>query len=76
MVFGMARSGIVNADYLTENNGEGLFFYAKVAPYIEQMRQDGSPRACANVEWASKECETGRQMFAYLGDIIKKTTFK
>lgn len=74
MVFGMARNGIVNADYLTENNGEGMFFFAKVAPYIEQIRKDGSPRACANLEWASKECETGRQMFSYISDIIMKRT--
>ena len=72
MVFGMARNGIVNADYLTENNGEGIFFYAKVAPYIAQIREDGSPRACSNVEWATKECESGRQMFAYMQDIMKK----
>ena len=72
MVFGMARNGIVNADYLTENNGEGIFFYAKIAPYIEQIRDDGSPRACQNVEWATKECESGRQMLGYIQEMIKK----
>ena len=32
MVYSMARHGIVNPDYWVENNGEGLFLFAKVAP--------------------------------------------
>lgn len=74
MVYSLARHGIVNADYLTENNGEALFHFAKVAPYLDEIRKDGSPRAFSNVEWATKECETGRQIFAYLSDIVKKRT--
>ena len=72
LVFGMARNGIVNADYLTENNGEGLFFFAKIAPYVDQLREDGFPTAFKNVEWATKECETGRQMFAYVSEMVQK----
>jgi len=72
MVFGMARNGIVNADYLTENNGEGLFFFAKIAPYMDQLREDGSPSVFKNVEWATKECETGRQMFAHIREMVQK----
>ena len=71
LVFGMARNGIVNADYLTENNGEGLFFFAKIAPYVDQIREDGFPTAFKNVEWATKECETGRQMFAYISEMVQ-----
>ncbi|GMR24558.1 MAG: hypothetical protein BMS9Abin37_3118 [Acidobacteriota bacterium] len=71
-VFGMARNGIVNADYLTENNGEGLFFFAKIAPYVDQIREDGSPMAFKNVEWATKESETGRQMYAYISKMVQE----
>ncbi len=74
MVFGMGRNGIVNAEYLTENNGEGLFFFAKIAPYLDQIREDSSPKAFQNVEWASKESETGRQMFAYVSEMVQKRT--
>lgn len=72
MVFGMSRNGIVNADYLTQNNGEGLFFFAKIAPFLDQIRADGSPTAFQNVEWASKETESGRTQYAYIQGIIKK----
>ncbi|MEE2610374.1 MAG: hypothetical protein VX992_06805 [Acidobacteriota bacterium] len=72
MVFGMARNGVVNADYLTQNNGEGLFFFAKIAPYLDQIRADGSPTAFQNVEWASKETESGRTQFEHIQGMIKK----
>jgi len=72
VVFGMARNGIVNADYLVENNGEGLFFFAKIAPYLDQLREDGSPTAFRNLEWATKECETGRQTFAHISKMVQE----
>ena len=71
MVFGMAANGIVNADYLVENSGEGIFHFAKVAPYLEQLRADGSPRAFHNVEWATKESELGRQTFAFMKEYFE-----
>ena len=71
MVYGMARHGIANAEYLTENNGEGLFFFAKIAPYLDQIRKDGSPRAFQNVEWATTGSETGRQMYGDIEQFIK-----
>jgi hypothetical protein len=72
MVYGMARNGIVNVEYLTENNGEGLFHFAKVAPFLEQIRADGMPTAFRNAEWASTASDAGRRMFDYFQEIIKK----
>ena len=74
MVFSMGRNGIVNADYLIENNGEGLFFFAKIAPYLEDIRRDGSANAFKNVEWATTASETGRNTFAYIQEVVKKRT--
>ena len=73
MVYGIARNGIVNADYWVENNGEGLFFYAKVAPYLAQMRK-GSPMTCQNVEWAATQTTGGRQIMEYVSGIVKQMT--
>jgi hypothetical protein len=54
MVYGMARHGIIQPDFLVENNGEGLVLYARIEPYLEAFRQatwsgsfgtpNGSPR--------------------------------
>ena len=43
MVYGLVRHGIVHPEYFMETNGEGLFLYAKVEPYLEQLRKDYNP---------------------------------
>ena len=72
MVYGMAARGIVNADYLIENNGEGLFLYAKALPFIEQFRKEMSPLAFKNAEWMATQCEEGRKRFALIQQRVKK----
>jgi hypothetical protein len=66
MIFGMARHGIVHADYLVENSGEGLFFYVRVEPWVAELRAAGSPRTLSNTEWAAQETEMGRRMMESL----------
>ncbi len=63
MAYGFAKHGIVNADYLAENCGEGLFLFAKVAPYLEQFRAEGSPTAFQNTEWIVKNSRAAAQRF-------------
>ena len=62
MVFGMARHGVIHPDFLMENSGEGLFFFARMEPFVAQLREMTSPRAYMNAEWVSKETETGRAL--------------
>jgi hypothetical protein len=72
MAYGMARHGIVNPDYLAENAGEGLFLFAKVQPWIAELRAAGSPRTLRNTEWISAHCDEGREMFAYFRQRVDK----
>jgi len=51
MAFGFARHGIVPADFLAENTGEGLLLFAKVEPYLTAFRKEYSPLAFRNAEW-------------------------
>jgi hypothetical protein len=60
MVYGMARHGIVHADFLVDNNGEGLFLYAKVEPWLDALRAQSGPRAFRNAEWVAQETGMGR----------------
>lgn len=60
MVYGMARHGIIHGDFLVENNGEGLFLFARIAPYLAQFRAATSPRAFHNAEWITQHSELGR----------------
>jgi hypothetical protein len=59
MVYGMARHGIIHPDFLVENNGEGLFLFARVEPYLAAFRQAGSPRSFRNAEWVATNCASG-----------------
>ncbi len=72
MVYGIARHGIVPADFLVENNGEGLFLFARVETYVEKIRQAGFPRAFRNAEWVATGSETGIAMMEGLRPYIKR----
>jgi hypothetical protein len=62
MVYGMARHGIIHPDFLVENNGEGLFLFARVEPYLAAFRQAGSPRSFRNAEWVATHCAMGQTL--------------
>ena len=72
MVYGMARHGIIHPDFLVENNGEGLFLYARIEPYLAAFRQAASPRSFRNAEWVAINCETGRVLMEGYRTRIKR----
>lgn len=65
MVYNFVRNGVVHADFFIEsNNGEGLYLFAKVHPFLAQIRERVGPRSFHNAEWVATNCESGRQLFA------------
>lgn len=72
MVYGVAKHGIVNADYFLESNGEGLFLFARVAPFLETLRRETSPTVYQNAEWVSKETAVGRRLFAMFSERVRR----
>ena len=74
MAYSFARHGIVNADFLAENNTEGLFLYAKVQPYLERFRKEANLPAPAfrNAEWISTQCDEGRRRFSVIQERVRK----
>jgi hypothetical protein len=72
MVYGMARHGIIHADFLVENNGEGLFLFARVEPYLTDFRQAGSPRSFRNAEWVATSCASGKTLMESYRARIKR----
>ena len=73
MVYRMARHGIIHGDFLVENNGEGLLLYAKVEPYLTEIRAAASPRSFQNAEWVAKEVPMGRTIAEHMRGRVKKT---
>lgn len=73
MVYGMAKRGVVHTEFLLENNGEGLFVFARVEPYLAAIRAQTSPRALQNAEWIAASCDLGKAiMTTFRGRIQKK----
>lgn len=63
MVYGLVRHGIVHGEYFMENNGEGMYLLAKVAPYLEQYRKDFSPTSFRSAEWVAQHSAEGKRLF-------------
>jgi hypothetical protein len=74
MVYSLAKHGIVNADFLMETSGEGLFLYAKIAPHLEQLRKDYFPMVFQNAEWIATNSERGKMVFAMLSARVEQAT--
>jgi hypothetical protein len=62
MAFGMARHGVIHAEFLAENSGEGIWFYSKVEPFLAEIRKTASPRLYINAEWVATNTEFGREL--------------
>ncbi len=72
MVYGMARHGIVHAEYWVESHGEGILLYAKVAPFLAEIRAAGSPTALRNSEWVATQTEEGQRLFDRMRERVRQ----
>jgi hypothetical protein len=72
MVYGMVRHGVVNPGFFLESNLEGLFLFAKLEAYVDEMRKATTPLAFRNAEWVAKECPEGKQFFEVLRVRVRK----
>ena len=66
MAYSFARHGIVNADFLAENAGEGLLLFAKVKPFLQEFRKAYSPTAFLNAEWLVEHSAVAAQRLEWL----------
>ena len=62
MAFGMVRHGVIHGEFLAENSGEGLWFYARVERFLPELRKATSPRAFMNAEWVATNTEFGKEL--------------
>lgn len=72
MVYSMARNGVIHAEFLAENNGEGLFLFARVEKYLAELRGAGNPRSLRNTEWIATQTEAGRATMEYFRARVAK----
>ena len=72
LVYGMVRHGIVHPAYFLESNGEGLFLFAKIDPYLEQYRKEFSPTAFQNTAWVARESPDGKRLYETIAARVKR----
>jgi hypothetical protein len=73
MVYCMARHGIIHADFLVENNAEGLLLFARVEPWVAAFRKAVSPHSFRNAEWVAANCRTGQMLMeVFRGRVRRK----
>jgi hypothetical protein len=72
MVYGMVKHDIVHAGYFLEGNAEGLVFYAKLLPWLAEIRRDSSPASFRNTEWVATQSPEGRAVFEVVQARVKK----
>ena len=63
MVYSFVRHGIVHPAFWLESNAEGLFLFAKVEPFLDEIRRLSGPVAFRNAEWVVRECPAGAAIF-------------
>ncbi|MBM4187319.1 MAG: hypothetical protein FJ206_08415 [Gemmatimonadetes bacterium] len=68
LIYGMARHGIVHAEYMADSaGGEAFIVLAKLHPWLAQFRSEtAGPRFLRNAEWMATETATGRELFSRL----------
>ena len=74
MAYGMVKHGILNADFMLESGTEGLYVFARVKPYLAQVRELMGPRAFMNAEWIATNSEFAASYVAHLEPRIAKMT--
>lgn len=67
MTYGMARHGVIHAEFMMESNGEGLLLYSRIFPWLAEYRAQVSPMGFRNAEWVATNTEAGRQIAERFG---------
>ncbi len=62
MTYGMARHGVIHAEFMMESNGEGLLLYSRIEPWLAEYRAQVSPAGFRNAEWVATQTEMGKQI--------------
>ncbi len=63
MVYSFVRYGIVHPAFWLESNGEGLFLFGKIEPYLGELREVSGVAAFRNAEYVARECPEGHPVY-------------
>lgn len=66
MVYGMMKWGILHPDFALESTGEGMVVFARIEPYLADMRAAKTGVQFINSEWVATETEAGKKLMERL----------
>jgi len=66
MVYGMMKWGILHPDYALENTGEGMVVFAKMEPFLAEVRAQKTGVQFNNAEWVATQTEAGKKLMERL----------
>lgn len=72
MAYVLCRHGTLHPDLLLESSAEGLFIYARVEPYLAELRGATNPRTLRSTEWIATQTELGRAIMDTQRTRVKK----
>ena len=72
MAYALCRHGTLFPDLLLESSAEGMFLYARMEPYLADMRAATNPRTLRNTEWIATQTELGRAIMETQRARVKK----
>jgi hypothetical protein len=72
MVYGMAKHGIMHADFLMESSGEGLVLYTRSLPWLKQLRDESGRPYFVHSEWVVANSEVAKKTFARFSAAAEK----
>ena len=61
MVYGMMKWGILHTEFGLESTSEGLVVFARLEPFLEQIRAQKTGVQFANTEWVATQTEAGKK---------------
>lgn len=73
MACSLVNNGAIDPQMFNEANGEHLFIYAKLEPFLPALREEmGSPNYLAHLEKVVKECPDYETRLATIRDRMQK----
>jgi hypothetical protein len=66
MVYGMMKWGVLHPDFALESTGEGMVLYAKMEPYLAEVRAQKTGVQFNNAEWVANHTEAGKKLMERL----------
>ena len=66
MVYGMMKWGILHPDFALESTGEGMVVYAKMEPWLVEVRAQKTGVQFNNAEWVATHTEAGKKLMERL----------